>query len=357
MDRFKKKAGCGILQRVNYPLLHTTDLEIGHLNGKPAKKVVASGLNLDLFKGEFVCLVGPNGAGKSTLLCTLTGLLPALQGEIKLNGKKIAQFTRKELAHQISVVLTSPIEVGAMSVQELVALGRFPFTGLFDRMSEKDWQIVRQALEMVGIEGFEERMVHKLSDGERQKVMIARALAQEPEILVLDEPTAYLDLPGRVSVMNLMRELSSEHGKTVLTSTHDLDLAMRSADRFWLMSANGEITQGAPEDLVLSGKFQRVFARDKVSFDSQNGHFSVANKGKEYVSLHGEGNARIWTERALQRIGFQVFDELEEKELLLRIDIVEGQEGIVWLVDDRNASKRFASLSDLTAYLRSRKNS
>jgi iron complex transport system ATP-binding protein len=340
---------------MNHPLLRTTDLEIGHLNGKPAKKVVASGLNLDLFEGEFVCLVGPNGAGKSTLLRSMTGLLPVLGGEIEINGKKLAQFTRKELAYQISVVLTSPIEVGAMSVKELVAMGRFPFTGLFDRMSEKDWQIVQQALKMVGIEGFEDRLIHKLSDGERQKVMIARALAQEPRILILDEPTAYLDLPGRVSVMNLMRELSSEHGKTVLTSTHDLDLAMRSADRFWLMSAGGEIIQGAPEDLVLSGDFQRIFARDKVSFDSQNGHFSVANKGEEHVSLKGEGDARIWTERALQRIGFQVFDEIEGQPSL-RIDIQEDEEGVYWEVNDKRTSQRFGSLGDLTSYFRSLKN-
>ncbi len=340
---------------MNHPLLRTTDLEVGHLNGKPAKKVVASGLNLDLLEGEFVCLVGPNGAGKSTLLRSMTGLLPVLGGEIEISGKKLAQFTRKELAYQISVVLTSPIEVGAMSVKELVAMGRFPFTGLFDRMSEKDWQIVHQALQMVGIEGFEERLIHKLSDGERQKVMIARALAQEPRILVLDEPTAYLDLPGRVSVMNLMRELSSEHGKTVLTSTHDLDLAMRSADRFWLMSAGGEIIQGAPEDLVLSGDFQRIFARDKVSFDSQNGHFSVANKGEEFVSLHGEGDARVWTERALQRIGFQVLDQIEA-DAPLRIDIEEDEKDVFWVVNDKSSSQRFVSLADLTSYLRLFKN-
>ena len=155
--------------------------------------------------------------------------------------------------------------------------------------------------------------------------------------------------------MNLMRELSSEHGKTVLTSTHDLDLAMRSADRFWLMSAGGEIIQGAPEDLVLSGDFQRIFARDKVSFDSQNGHFSVANKGEEFVSLHGEGDARVWTERALQRIGFQVLDQIEA-DAPLRIDIEEDEKDVFWVVNDKSSSQRFVSLADLTSYLRLFKN-
>lgn len=311
MGGFEKETGVGNLQRMKPSILSTKSLEIGYLNGKPSRKVVGTDLNLNLYQGEFVCLVGPNGAGKSTLLRTLTGLLPPLSGQVLIAEKRLDQFTRRELAHQISVVLTSPIEVGAVTVNELVAMGRFPFTGLFDRMSENDWKIVRQALEMVGLEGFQERMVHKLSDGERQKVMIARALAQEPRILVLDEPTAYLDLPGRVSVMNLLHELAADHGQTVLTSTHDLDLAMRSADRFWLMSPVGEIISGAPEDLILSGDFQRVFARDKISFDLMNGHFSVAGAGEGQICLQGEGPERTWTERALQRVGFSVKENAE----------------------------------------------
>lgn len=333
------------------PLLSTQNLEIGYINGKPARKVVGSELNLELFQGEFVCLVGPNGAGKSTLLRTLTSLQPSLSGEILLAGKKLAQFSRKELANEISVVLTSPIEVGAMTVNELVAMGRFPFTGLFDRMSERDWEVVRQSLDMVGMLGFEERMVHKLSDGERQKVMIARALAQEPRILVLDEPTAYLDLPGRVSVMNLLHELARFHGKTVLTSTHDLDLAMRSADRLWLMSPGGDIISGAPEDLVLSGDFQRVFARDRISFDVMNGHFSVAGKIEEQVCLQGEGEARVWTERALQRVGYSVSQD-DDACVGLRVAILSSENNPIWEIQAEGQVREFNNLESLVGYLR-----
>jgi len=290
-------------------LLNTELLEIGYLNGKPSRRVVGTNLDLSLYQGELVCLVGPNGAGKSTLLRTLTGLLPALGGEVYISGKKLASYSRKELANEISVVLTSPIQVGAMSVKELVAMGRFPFTGLFDRMSENDWKIVDQSLQMVGLEGFEERMVHKLSDGERQKVMIARALAQEPRLLVLDEPTAYLDLPGRVVVMSLLHDLAQGHDKAVLTSTHDLDLALRHADRIWLMDDHGIIRQGAPEDLVLNGSFAETFNRKGVSFDPASGTFDTQNSGSASVYLEGKGAEALWTKRALRRAGYHVEKE------------------------------------------------
>ena len=334
-------------------VLSIKSLEIGYLNGRPQSTIVANDLNLNLYEGEFICLVGPNGAGKSTLLRTLTGLQPALGGEICLNGKELQKYSGKELANEVSVVLTSPIEVGAMTVNELVAMGRFPFTGMFDRMTEHDWQIVHESLAMVGMLGFEERMVHRLSDGERQKVMIARALAQEPRLLVLDEPTAYLDLPGRVSIMNLLHELATVHGRTVLTSTHDLDLAMRSADQFWLMASNGHILQAIPEDLVLSGDFQRVFERDRINFDVMNGHFSVSSNFAGQISLDGDGENRVWTERALERIGFQVFPASVKTELQLKIH-VENQKR-VWSLSDGIYTETFENLANLVEFLRNMK--
>jgi iron complex transport system ATP-binding protein len=327
------------------PLLSTRDLEIGYINGKPARKVVGSELNLELKQGEFVCLVGPNGAGKSTLLRTLTGLQPALDGEILLVGKKLAQFSRKELANEISVVLTSPIEVGAMTVKELVAMGRYPFTGLFDRMTEKDWDVVRQSLEMVGMQGFEERMIHKLSDGERQKVMIARALAQEPRILVLDEPTAYLDLPGRVVVLGLLHDLAFGHDKAVLTSTHDLDLALRHADRIWLMDDEGQIIQGAPEDLVLNGSFAQTFNRSGVSFDAQSGTFDTQTPTSKIVFLEGEGSEFIWTRRALRRIGYTVKEEWSHGSP--RVSVIPRDDTIIWQVERDSQTDTFVSIYDL----------
>ncbi len=332
-------------------LLNTHQLEIGYLNGKPSRRIVGSGLNLTLHQGELVCLVGPNGAGKSTLLRTLTGLLPALGGEVYISGRKLEEYPRKELANEISVVLTSPIQVGAMTVRELVAMGRFPFTGLFDRMSEKDWNIVDQSLKMVGLEGFEERMVHKLSDGERQKVMIARALAQEPRLLVLDEPTAYLDLPGRVVVMSLLHDLAYGHDKAVLTSTHDLDLALRHADRIWLMDEHGVIRQGAPEDLVLNGSFAETFNRRGVNFDPSSGTFETQSPASVPVFLEGQGPEFIWTKRALRRAGFCV--EKDETPGTVAIKVITREEKLQWQVEFENQVNIFSSIYDLINHLKS----
>lgn len=290
-------------------VLETKALTIGYKNGGKLQKVVAEKLDLQLHVGEFVCLVGPNGVGKSTLLRTVTGLQRKLGGEILFSGRRLEAYRPRELASQVSVVLTSLISVGSMRVEELAAMGRFPFTGLFDRMTEKDWQVVHETLRVVGVDKLSQRDVNTLSDGERQKVMIARALAQEPHLLVLDEPTAYLDLPGRVVVMNLLHDLACGHDKAVLTSTHDLDLALRHADRIWLMDEEGHIVQGAPEDLVLNGSFAQTFNRAGVRFDPLSGTFDTQSSSSRSVFLEGQGPEVIWTRRALNRAGFAVDEE------------------------------------------------
>ncbi len=333
-------------------VLHTEKLEIGYENGKPARKVISSDLNLELQQGEFVCLVGPNGAGKSTLLRTLTGLLPALAGEIYLDDKPISRFSRKELAQKLGVVLTTPVEVGAMTVRELVSMGRFPYTGLFDRMNDHDMHVVDEALDMVGAKRFGNRMVHKLSDGERQRVMIARALAQEPQVLVLDEPTAYLDLPGRVAVMSLLHELARDHGKTILTSTHDLDQALRSADKLWVMAPNGKVTCGAPEDLALSGEFQRVFDGERVRFDSVQGLFSLKEENEGVALLEGEGEARLWTERALKRLGYRVDLDYQGQKEPLRVAVFSGEDSLQWLIATEDGHEVFTSIGEMSEYIK-----
>ena len=314
--------------------------------------MISSDLNIELQQGEFVCLVGPNGAGKSTLLRTLTGLLPVLAGEIFLDDKSISRFSRKELAQRLGVVLTTPVEVGAMTVRELVSMGRFPYTGLFDRMCDHDWRIVDEALDMVSAKRFGDRMVHKLSDGERQRVMIARALAQEPQVLVLDEPTAYLDLPGRVAVMSLLHELARDHGKTILTSTHDLDQALRSADKLWVMAPNGKVTCGAPEDLALSGDFQRVFDGERVRFDAVQGLFALKEENEGVALLEGEGEARLWTERALKRLGYRVDLDYQGQKEPLRLAVFSGEDGLQWLIATEDGHEVFTSIGEMSEYIK-----
>lgn len=286
------------------PLLLTRDLSIGYRGARRAPFVVAKDISLSLGAGELVCLIGPNGAGKSTLLRTLAGIQSALSGAALLGGDDVFTLDPRELARRLSVVLTERVDVGNLSAYGLVALGRHPYTDWTGQLSPHDEQIVRWAIEIVGARHLAVRPVSELSDGERQKAMIARALAQEPLVMILDEPTAFLDLPNRVEVMRVLRHLSRTTNRAILLSTHDLDLALRSADRIWLMARDGTMQVGAPEDLVLNGAFEAAFHSEGVVFDQQTGAFKILTPATGTVDLVGDGLAVTWTRRALEREGF-----------------------------------------------------
>lgn len=293
---------------MNTPILQLENLTIGYVNQRP-QKVVHSGINLSLKKGELTCLLGTNGAGKSTLLKTLSGFQMGIQGKVFLEGDEIHFISKKKLARKLSVVLTDSIAAGNLTVYEVVSFGRYVYSDFFGRLSAKDDEMIRYALECVGISHFAKRNISELSDGERQKVMIAKAIAQETPLILLDEPTAFLDLPSRVEIMVLLRKLSAENGKTILLSTHDLDLALQLADKIWLMAKNREIVSGAPEDLALSGMFNSFFDKESLSFDLNTGTFLLNNHSDRKVQLQVDGVTRIWLEKALVRKGYQVSDE------------------------------------------------
>jgi len=324
----QEKARCDIFHGVETCVLETKNLAIGFKEGRDGVVTISEHLNLKLNPDELVCLVGPNGAGKSTLLRTLIGLQKPLEGEILLFDKPIKSYQPSGLATLLSVVLTSPVAVGAMKVDELVGLGRFPYTGLFDKLGEKDYQVIEKSLDLVSATLLKDRFVDELSDGERQRVMIARALAQEPRVLFLDEPTAFLDLPGRVSILSLLRELAHEQKKAVLTSTHDLDLALHSADRIWLMNAAGEVSQGSPEDLVLSGQFGNTFDQPNLTFNTRTGSFNLGQPPQRSIELHAQGLNLIWTRRALQRAGFEVLAAGAGHEFVVEVD--ESNKPVIW---------------------------
>ena len=332
------------------PLLETHALTIGFRQGRSAPKPLATGLELRANPGEMICLVGPNGVGKSTLLRTLTRLRAPLSGHVLLAGRDLGSYSNHELASLVSVVLTQPTLAGAMRVEDLVGLGRFPYTGLFDRLTDADEQAIHAAMRASDVEFLAGRVVNELSDGERQRVMVARALAQEPRLLVLDEPTAFLDVAGRVSIMRLLVALAHEQGKTVLTSTHDLDLALRSADRVWLMDHQGVILQGSPEDLVLSGQFAHTFEKQNVIFDTKTGSFTLDTIPSRAVALRASGLAWIWTKRALERAGFQVLDAP-----IPDIPVVEvlgvGSE-TTWVLHDGNIRSSHTSIYSLLQALK-----
>ena len=252
--------------------IRLTGLATGYA-GKRHVKRISENLSGVIRSGELTCLLGSNGAGKSTLLRTLSAFLPPLGGEVSLLGRPLRSYKAHELATVIGVVLTERVTLQNMTVEELVGMGRSPYTGFWGRLSAEDHAKVSEALSLVGIESFRNRMVQTLSDGERQKVMIAKALAQETPIIFLDEPTAFLDYPSKVEILHLLHRLAHEAGKTVFLSTHDLELALQIADRIWLMDKGGGVHIGTPEALTLDGSLERFFSlpesekRIKIHFD------------------------------------------------------------------------------------------
>lgn len=242
-------------------------LDIGYRD-KKSVKTVATDINAAIREGELTCLLGANGVGKSTLLRTLSAFQPKLSGSIFIGNRELSEYSDRELSRLIGVVLTEKPSVQNMTVTELVALGRSPYTDFWGRMTDEDHRIVSESMALVGISDLAERLVDTLSDGERQKTMIAKALAQQTPVIYLDEPTAFLDFPSKVETMLLLRRISREAGKTVFLSTHDLELALQTADTVWLMDRQQGVAIGTPQKLARQGVLSHYVERPQVIFDS-----------------------------------------------------------------------------------------
>ncbi len=250
-------------------------------HGRHQTHVVTRNLTARLEPGKLTCLLGPNGAGKSTLLRTLAAFQQPLEGDIRLEGQPLENYKPKELAKKIGIVLTERPDVGNMHVDELVAMGRSPYTGFWGGLQAQDREAVDEALQLVNIQVLRNRLVQTLSDGERQKVMIAKALAQQTPIIFLDEPTAFLDFPSKVETMLLLRRLAHEMQKTVFLSTHDLELALQTADLLWLMSKEAvqspmrQVEIGTPAQLAANGALPLFFSGPGITFDAQQLRFNI----------------------------------------------------------------------------------
>ena len=262
-----KNLSIGYTQKGNEIARHTRTFR--------SEKVVAQGLNAAINSGELTCLLGCNGIGKSTLLRTLSAFQPALGGDVMINYelritnyelRSLTSFTDKELSRLIGIVLTEKPDVRNMTTEDLVGMGRSPYTGFWGTLTAEDSQIVEDAISMVGIDTLRGRMIHTLSDGERQKVMIAKTLAQQTPIIYLDEPTAFLDYPSKVEMMQLLRRLAHEQQKTIFLSTHDVELALQLADRLWLMEPN-QLSVGTPRQLADDGTLSRFIEREGIVFE------------------------------------------------------------------------------------------
>ena len=249
-------------------MLSTIDLAVGYRNGKRVAEVLKH-LNLSLYAGELVCLLGANGVGKSTLLRTISGVQTALNGVVEVNGRDLTAYSSKELSKLVGIVYTDRTLAGALTVEELVSLGRQPYTGFFGRLDDDDHRVVADAIESVGMSHKTHDYVATLSDGERQKAMIARALAQETPIIILDEPTAFLDVASRIETMQLLRQLAQLQQKAILLSTHDVGLSLPLTDRLWLVTADSTVVEGTTEQFIADGTLNNLFPNRNVVFDSE----------------------------------------------------------------------------------------
>ena len=281
------------------------ELCIGYRTGKQ-EKIVHQHLDFELRAGELTCLLGANGAGKSTLLRTLSASQPTLGGELRILDKPVKEYTEKERSRTIGVVLTDKTFAGGLTVYELVALGRQPHTGFFGRLTKEDRRMVEEAMEHVGIAHKARSYTAELSDGERQKVMIAKALVQECPLILLDEPTAFLDVVSRIEIMHLLHRLATEQNKAILLSTHDIEQALVLADKLWLLTKGQGLQSGVTEDLILGHRMDTLFPHKDIRFDYEHGVYYPIAKGKQEICVLSENKTLLhWVTNALNRHGFQ----------------------------------------------------
>ena len=304
------------------PVISAQHLDIGYRTGGDGIKRVHSDLNIALYAGELTCLLGANGAGKSTLLRTLSGAQPSLSGDVCINGKPLKEISRHNLSQTIGVVLTDKTAIGGLTVREVVALGRQPHTGFFGILSAHDKQVVEESLEACGIADKGARYMASLSDGERQKVMIAKALAQECPIVLLDEPTAFLDIVSRIEVMSLLHRIATEHHRAILLSTHDIEQALVLSDRLWLLSREKGLTSGVTEDLILSGCLNDLFPHSDIHFDPLHGsYYPTVHRHKSATVVCHDETLLHWAINLLNRNGYGAsFDTTTRCPIVIHID-------------------------------------
>lgn len=284
-------------------LLETKSLSIGYQE-KRIHKVLQRDINIRLCKGEIISLMGQNGVGKTTFIKTISGLQPALTGDIFYGGENLKNLSNRQLATRLSLVLTEKPFNSSISVLELIAIGRHPYSGWMGVLSKKDKDVIEWAINETHINYLVEKKLYQLSDGQLQKVMIARALAQETDLIILDEPAAHLDLHNKIEVMMLLRQIAAQ-GKGILISTHDMQISTQLSDRLWLFNFNETVKEGVPEDLILNGTLEKTLFLQDYGYDMIHGSVSISQKGPQ-LAVDGPEDIKFWTRQALKRNGFRV---------------------------------------------------
>ncbi len=286
------------------------NLSTGYRNRKTVMKV-NEGISLSAAKGKLIFLTGPNGSGKTTLLKTITGTLRPLKGSIFIKEREITSLRGNAISKIVSVVLTSIPDPGYLTVEEIVTLGRAPYTGFKNRLTEDDNKIIEKSIEMLSLSPLGKRLFSELSDGEKQKTMIARALCQNTDIICMDEPSSHLDFPSRIELISFLKTIAEKENKTVIISSHDLNTALNSADIIWLIEKSNTIHSGAPEDLALSGIIGKVFNRGNFRFSEKTGEFLSESSFSKTITADGPEEAVFWTGKALRKEGLRISHNTE----------------------------------------------
>jgi iron complex transport system ATP-binding protein len=302
-----------------YPiLLKTSKLSLGYQQKNKETVFLQRDLNLDLYEGELVCLIGPNGCGKSTLIRTLSGIQQPLSGNVLMEDKNLADIHITERSDLMGVVLTDKDAVENITVHEIVSLGRYRSSNWLGQVNEEDEKKISDAIDLVSLKGFDDRMYGSLSDGEKQRAFIAKILASDSMIMLLDEPTVHLDIPNKVSIMTLLRDLTRKSGHALLVSTHELDLAMQLADQIWLMVTGEILYTGTPEEILQSGLLDKIFGSETLSFNPGSGSFCIKTRNHLSVRIEGEGSLYQMTLQALKRLGYEI-NQKDIEEITIKI--------------------------------------
>jgi cobalamin transport system ATP-binding protein len=267
-----------IFQSNDKSVLTVSDLSTGYNASGAEKRILHKQLNCEVGSGEFIAILGPNGAGKSTLLKTLSGILPAVDGKVFFSGKNLREMSNREIARSVALVLTDKINDKYLKSIDIVGTGRYPYGSFMGRLTKKDVEIIQYALEVVGVSDLAQRYFYSLSDGEKQKVLLARAIAQDTPVIFLDEPAAFIDSPGKVIIMSLLSQFVNEFNKSILLTSHDTELALSYARNVWLLGKDNQFYQGKPDELVNNGLINKLFDSHEVKFNKNTRKFEHANK-------------------------------------------------------------------------------
>ncbi len=301
-------------------LLHTADLKVGYAQKSGPDNILLEQLNLDVSAGELITLIGPNGCGKSTLIRTLSGLIPKLHGVVDIKGCRDTTLTHIEKSQLMGIVLTDPVYERNMTIYDLVALGRFQHTNWLGRLQNTDKTSIHEAIEQVGLDKMVHKKLNEISDGERQRAMIAKVLAQDVDLVILDEPTAHLDLPNRMEMLLLLRQISHESGKGILLSTHELGLALQVSDIVWMVSRGQKLSQAIPEDLILSGELDKTFGNEQIGFHPFSASFELIPNKPIGAFVVGDGLVTACVIRMLKRLRIAMAQDETAGTINIRVD-------------------------------------